>query len=50
MSHFKVSELLTGVVRLFETKVQRKQLKLITEFGGRGFGVPDDFSITSNSN
>jgi signal transduction histidine kinase len=32
---FKVSELLTGVVRLFETKVQESNLQLITEYDDR---------------
>jgi two-component system CheB/CheR fusion protein len=32
---FKVSELLTSVVRLFETKVQESNLQLITEYDDR---------------
>ena len=32
---FKVSELLSGVVRLFETKVQESNLQLITEYDDR---------------
>ena len=32
---FKVSELITGVVRLFETKIQESNLQLITEYDDR---------------